>query len=333
MGYVVYILLVLVQLAFSGWYIVGSLSLRTGADPFIFASYREIIASVLMLMFVFSRKVPITIDMIDVPRLTFIGVCSFLNIVGTILALQYISPSRYSLLQPLNPIIASSLSIIMGIEKLTLEKLIGAVIAVAGAYIVEIFSNRQAYEKDVTLGMVLTVIQCSGIACVIVFQVPLLQKYDSALVTLIYYSVGTFITIIICAIWSRHFEYEDFIFHENPLCWVALIYAAIFASFFTFNVYSWAGKSVSPSMITLCMTIQPVATSILSFLFLKQTVSILQGVGGLLVMCGLMLTIYSQQRVMEETKKLSETLYEPLVSGSVEEIVGKETETKETGVN
>ena len=48
-----HVLLIITQFVFSGWHLLGFLALRGGASPLIFALYRESIASVLMLLYVF----------------------------------------------------------------------------------------------------------------------------------------------------------------------------------------------------------------------------------------------------------------------------------------
>ena len=35
--------LLVAQLCFSGWHVVGHLALKDGADPFVFALYREVL--------------------------------------------------------------------------------------------------------------------------------------------------------------------------------------------------------------------------------------------------------------------------------------------------
>lgn len=73
----------------------------------------------------------------DYIRFLGLGFASFVNVVGTILALQYISASRYALFQPSIPCIASVISIALRFEAFTSLKAAGIACAVAGAVLVE----------------------------------------------------------------------------------------------------------------------------------------------------------------------------------------------------
>lgn len=59
---IVHIVLISVQLCFSGWHIVGSLALKKGADALAFALYREILATALMFALVKQRGRTVNID-------------------------------------------------------------------------------------------------------------------------------------------------------------------------------------------------------------------------------------------------------------------------------
>jgi len=67
--------------------VLGKIALKAGCSPFVFALYREIIASTL----IFGMAVPT--DGLLLPRknhaLRFIlmGICSFVNVVGSVVAL------------------------------------------------------------------------------------------------------------------------------------------------------------------------------------------------------------------------------------------------------
>ena len=124
--------LVIVQICFSGWHIIGHLALKSGANPFVFALYREFVASVLMYGVVFAKGLQIDIEREDYFRFCTMGVCSFTNVVGTMLALVFISPTRYAIFQPCIPVIATALSMSIGLEKFTMMKGAGILVAVGG---------------------------------------------------------------------------------------------------------------------------------------------------------------------------------------------------------
>jgi drug/metabolite transporter (DMT)-like permease len=299
--YAAHAALVTTQCCFSGWHIVSSIVLKGGADPVVFALYREFTAMILMYTFVRAKDVPIRVDRADFPRFCFIGVCSFVNVVFTILALQYIAATRYALFQPTIPCIATIISIILGMEAFTLLKAFGIALSVGGAVVVEAWnSGSSADESNLTLGLILVVLQTTAMACIIVFQKPLLSKYDPSLVTFVYYSIGGFVTLLLCAAWEFRFTKTSFYFDNNWMPWVGLAYASVFATLLAYNFYSWAGKKLAPSVTTVYCTLQPVGTALLSFIVFGTVVSYPQAVGGILVIAGLFVTVYGRQLEMKQ---------------------------------
>lgn len=157
----------------------------------MFALYREIFASILMygLVRYYGRMVSIHPD--DYQRMLFLGFCSFVNVVGTILALQYINPVRYSVMQPIIPVIATLISVGIGLESLSIIKSCGILAAVGGAILVETWNASSDDESsNIFLGTILVCLQVTAMASLIVFQKPILSKYDPAVLTFVYYTIG-----------------------------------------------------------------------------------------------------------------------------------------------
>ena len=128
----------------------------------------------------------------------------------------------------------------------------------------------------------------------IVFQKKLLKKYDPAVTTLVYYSIGTFFTIILCAVFSSYFVKEDFIFYGDKLAWIAVGYASTFATLFAYNATSWSNKRLNPSVTTVYNTLQPIGTVILSYLILSTAPSSAELIGGLVIILGLIVTVHDK---------------------------------------
>jgi drug/metabolite transporter (DMT)-like permease len=293
------------QFIFSGWHILGSIALRKGADALVFALYREISASLLMYGLVAYIGVRVKIYPPDYLRFLFLGFASFVNVVGTILALQYISASRYALYQPSIPCIAATISIILGFECFTWLKAAGISLAVAGAVLVEAWSSGSTSNDDetnVNVGTCIVMAQCFCMACIVVFQKPLLRKYQPSLVTFVYYSIGSLITILMCICWEFRFHPSMFYFDNEMMPWVALAYASVFATLLNYNIISYVGKIISPSIITIYATFQPIGTMVLSPIFLGSVVTLPEIVGAVVVICGLLLTVYARHRELSDIK-------------------------------
>lgn len=289
------------QICFSGWHIIGSLALKDGADPFVFALYRELLGCLIMYLITYYKNEAVWIKKEDYMRFLFLGLCSFVNVVGTVFALQYISATRYAIFQPAIPCIATVVSIFVGLDKVTWIKLLGVAIAVAGAVLAEAWSSSSD-EKNVFAGSIISTLQVTAMALLIVFSKPVLAKYPPSAVTLAYYGTGTVLTALLASAWAcaGQFQAADFVFHHETLPWIALAYASIVATAYTYNVFSWAGQRLSPSLVTVYCTFQPVGTIVLSYFILGDVVSLSEGLGALTVICGLLVTVYGGHKAGEE---------------------------------
>jgi drug/metabolite transporter (DMT)-like permease len=290
--------LILCQFSFSGWHIVSKVALNDGADPLVFAVYKQVASTVLMLLLVLVKGIKIHVARSDLLQFFGLGIGIFMNVVGTIFALNYISATRYALFQPTIPCIAALISVLVGIERLTLVKTIGILLAVGGAFAIVAWPKSSGdggesgdTEKNVTVGILLTAAQCTAMAAVIVFQKPLLARYDPSLVTFTYYGFGTCVTVLLTACVAFRFTVQSFIFHGDLSPWLALVYTCLFSSLYAYNAYAWAGKRLLPSVTTLYCTLQPPATALLSWLIFKQIISLPEIVGGALVILGLLVTV------------------------------------------
>lgn len=270
--------------------------MKDGADPFVFVLYRELVAAVLMYSYARYCGLEIKIDRADWLRFAILGFFSFVNVVGAMLALKYISATRFAIFQPSIPCIATFISILVGMEKLTVLKAAGIAVAVGGAVITELWhDSSDDDEADVTLGTIIVSCQVIGMGALMVFVKPMLSKYNPAVVTVTYYSIGAVYTLFLTGALAYSFEASDLIFHSELLPWLALAYAASFATFYPYNALSWAGKQLTPGATTVYCTFQPVGTILLSFAILGTVITLSEGLGTIMVIAGLILTVYAQQ--------------------------------------
>ena len=115
-----------------------------------------------------------------------------------VIALQYISATRYAILQPSIPVIASIMSTIAGYERFNPYKAAGILFAVGGAITVELWSAEEDEDdehsaSDQVLGTLIAVVQCVSMAGLIVGQKAIANTYHSTVTTAVYvccYLVG-----------------------------------------------------------------------------------------------------------------------------------------------
>lgn len=327
----------IIQLCFSGWHVLGKIALTDGAvDPLIFAFFREISATAMMIAigcvsYVCQKKnvendnqsttsqSSFALQREDLVRFTFLGFCSFCNVVGFVVALSLVSPFNASAFQPSIPVFAMMFSVAAGFEKLTAMKVVGLLAAVAGATLMALGSAESAPEGSAPwktiVGNGMLVVQCSAMAGLLVFQKPLIGRYHPAMITVYYYGIGAVMTVVTSLIyitkpdkWKFHGSDDDIV-----NVWIALIYAAIVATVFTYMLYTWALKYVEATVVSLFSTFQAVGTALLQVLILRDGITWQEILGGVFIVCGLFIVTASKIREAQVKKEADK---EPLI-GSV----------------
>lgn len=231
-------------------------------------------------------------------------------------ALTLITPTNFSVLQPSIPVFTMLLSVLFRMERLTPLKALGLLAAVAGAVVVEVvhpagISGQEGGESeggdgsssraDFISGNVIVLLQCLSMASLLVFQKTALTHYHPTVVTAWYYSIGSVLTLIICV--SQSLPSSAYALSTSPAPWLALAYAALLGTAFNYNAYSWAGTVVAPGIISIYSTLQPVGTALLSVLFLHATITGGEMGGGVLVILGLVGTVWGRAMEKRELEK------------------------------
>ncbi|CAN0139162.1 unnamed protein product, partial [Phaeothamnion confervicola] len=316
----VHLVLISVQVVFSGWHVLAKVALNDGVSPMALALWREVLAT--GLMFLVARRLDghVVMQREHARRFALMGIASFGNVVGAVVALRHLSPMAFGLMQPSIPVLALLLSYLLGIEGMSRLKVAAVVTAVAGAILVEVVSASDANAaaadaaaaaadaaaaaaaaaggsatvaadgaaaggddsgRSAAFGGIVVFLQCCSMATLAVVQKPVLAVYPPATVTLWYYAIGSAVTVAACIAFGV--PVHDFALTGRLLPWLALAYAALPATLFTYNALSWATGQVAPTTVTVYSTLQPAGTLLLSALFLGYRVSTMQLFGGAVV--------------------------------------------------
>lgn len=315
-----HVALVFAQLSFSGWHILGQMAFRGGAHPVVVALYRELLSTALMFLCVYylnrGRGLRGNLRMIsevfngeDRKQFLLIGVTSFINMIASILGLHFTNAALFALFQPIVPVVATILSIVQGFEGYSHLKIVGICLGIAGALIVETAGHSQddgkdkkASEEDVDIvyyiGLCFIFAQVTACATFLTMQKGIASKYDSIIITFIYYLVATTMTVLLAGLMGLlgYLDADDMTFSGNDVytAWIAIIYVSFVATVYAWNAFSWASKYLSPSVSTLYMSLQPVATTLLAYYLFDEDIQTAQCVGATSIIAGMFVTVYAQ---------------------------------------
>lgn len=283
----IYILLLMAVCASSVWHVLGKLALTHGMDASVFLVYRMIFSACVLLLF---GKFIAKIDFVkprpeQVPRILFVGACTFLHSICFVYGLQMTTPFLCAVMQPSVPVLVWLLSLTIGVERASLRKAIGVVLCSIGAVGAAAASSHHASTgndpmegTDFETGTLLIILQCIFYACHLVFQQPLLQALPPVQVTSMMYGIAGMITgfvtlfrTILVALLpviapqsTITVSAPYWALSTDPTAWMALAFCVIFASAFTHGIYSWASKRVAPTTVSVFITVEPITTTIVS---------------------------------------------------------------------
>ena len=84
-------------------------------------------------------------------------------------------------------------------------------------------SEHQNVESHVFFGTMIVLVQVLAMANLLVFQKPLLTKYDPSVVTFTYYATGTALTLVLCLLSAPvYMKPSDLYFNNNTMPWIGL---------------------------------------------------------------------------------------------------------------
>ncbi len=285
-------------------------ALGDGADPMIFALYREMLGSLAMYILVYISKLEIKVDRQDFRLFLFLGFCSFCNVMGGVYALEFMSATNYAILQPFIPIVTTIISVLAKFEGLNVYKILGIIIAVTGAVLIIVLGaeeenneNDDEDQKNTLVGIIITLCSQVMFGCLLVFQKTLLVKYEPKVLTFVYYSIGGGITFFMCICSASRFKESDMYLNNDTLSWLALSYAAVFATFVVYNAYAWVNRVLVSSVVSIYSTLQAVFTALLEFMIDGEILTIAQIFGGLMVAIGCFFV--TKGRLVESTQSES----------------------------
>ncbi|GAQ79136.1 nodulin MtN21 [Klebsormidium nitens] len=329
----VHIALVFVQVAYGGYHVVVKVALKGGVNQFVFCALRDIIALAILAPVAFfgerGRRPPMTRGLLA--SFILLGMTGILgNQLLFMFGLNYTSPMYAAAMQPSIPVLTFLLAIVSGAETVFLRrkdgqaKVAGVLACVSGALLMAIYRGAPVFgtdeanglqaagrsalvvSEDVSyvgrslasygmswwhLGVVCLIGNCISMSVYIAVQSPVLQRYPAPLsVTALAYFFGALL-MLLCAL----------LFVDTRAAWVltgsqigAVLYGGIIASAVNYGLMSWANKCVGPAIVAMYLPLQPLASALLSRLFLNSTIYLGSILGGVLILSGLFLVTWGR---------------------------------------
>ena len=207
-------------------------------------------------------------------------------------------PINGALIMTTNPVLVLLLATIFLNEKISVNKIAGIVLALAGAATLILFGKKFAADDTTVLGDTLIFINSLSFAIFIIIVKPMMVKYHAITITKWVFVFGSFMVLPFgynefAAIAWHTFDYK---------IWLCVLFVVIGVTFVAYALNIYALRELNASTVSAYIYLQPVFTTIIAWMVLKATPNLLHGVAAALIFIGVYLVSKSKVAVSDAVK-------------------------------
>jgi drug/metabolite transporter (DMT)-like permease len=290
----VHLTLLLVQLLFGGFHVVGKAVLGE-VEPLALAALRVLIATPLLAAFAYAkdRRDPVFERPPEGgpapwrrfwPRLALLGLLGvFANQVLFLIGLDHTTASDASILMPSIPVFAMVLGVVLGVETVGPRRLLGVALTIAGAALMLDVQHASLHSGN-TLGNLLVLANCLAYSAFLVLQRPVLEHVPWRTVIAASFVCGGVPVLGLSLPALLRMPWGDLSWGV----WAGIGYVTVVATGLGYLLATWAVRRSSPLLVAAYTTLQPLASTTLAVLFLGETVGWSDLAAGVLILLGLL---------------------------------------------
>jgi len=283
------LLLILISLIWAGSFIAVKITVNE-IPPIELGFLRFLVATPIMLLFLFLRKKDIRIPKKELPSLAVLGLTgvTFLYIFQFV-GIEYTTASTSSVLISTNVIFIVMLSALFLKEVFSFKKTLGIILSFLGVMVVifaQSSNEKIIFNNQFIIGCLFVLLSAFCWAVYSVVGKKLLGKYDAFVVTTYAFVLGTifFLPVVFPNI-------INVVLNISFNGWIAVLYLAMLCSVFGYVAWYYALSKTEAGRTAVFLNLIPLFTIILAF-FIKEIPTVLFVVGAALIIWG----IYWAQR-------------------------------------
>ena len=297
------VVLVLVQLAFSTYAVLGSAAFHSGTSPAVFALLRDVIAVICFLPSLYFESRYASPRLL--PRAEHFGHFFLLGILGvwgsqlmSALSIANLSAPIYGLLKPCAPVVSLLVAVAVGLQPFNIRTraskllLAGVLLSVGGAAYIVGASYQDRESANAPLGAFYVSLYLLFAGCYPILQKRILTQLDYSPLFLATwaYLLGTAqiaSSVIVAAPPAAAWSFTD-------VGAAGLVFSGVVTSFVNYAAMAWANKKTSGVFVSCFYPLQSFFTPALAALFLDANVMGSDVGGGIIVCLGLACCIAAQ---------------------------------------
>ncbi len=195
-------------------------------------------------------------------------------------SLQYVPAARAALVLATMPVLTLALSVVMGRERMTGAKLMGAMFACGGVALA-LGDRALATGPDVWKGDLL-MFGAALIASIYNVATGLVARSFPAIpMTAVQLPIGAAALFVALVVTGDASQIVDL----SPGAWIAAVYLATIGGAVSFYAWIWALERITPSRVAVTVTLNPISAAILGAIVLDEplTTRLLLGLAGVVI--------------------------------------------------
>ncbi len=276
------------NLIYAGNYSIAKEVMPEYITPFGFIVLRVIGA---LLLFFTVEKIlgSEKIQRADFPRLIACGVFGVaINQLMFFKGLSLSAPINAALIMITTPIIVLILSSFILKERLTLSKFFGIALGASGALLIILGTAGDGGQISASLGDIFIMINAISYALYLVLVKPLMVRYHPLTIMKWTFFFGLFIVVpsgigeLPSVEWSAFSNY----------IWACIFYVVVCTTFFAYLFNTIALNSVSPTVVSAYVYLQPILASLIALLWGKDDLSVEKLLAAALIFSGVYLVSF-----------------------------------------
>ncbi len=257
----------------------------TYMQPFALVFLRIVGACALFwLISLFTKKEKVERkDMLKFLWLALFGVV--INQVFFIWGLSLTKPINSAIIMISNPIIVFIITLVVLKETITIPKVSGLLLAIAGAYIILRYRGNFEVGSETIAGDLLTLINSTSWAIFVVLSKPLYNKYSTVTVMKWMFLIGSFYIIPIGAYDMLHTNWSTFDGHAI----FATAFVVVATTFLAYLLNIYGLQQLSPNVVSMYIYLQPFLASLFAISLGKDKLDLTKILAGVCIIIGLYL--------------------------------------------
>ncbi len=270
------------NLIYGGNYSIAKEVMPEFIRPFGFIFIRVIVTAIVFFILagVYTRE---KVDKSDLLRLF---MCAVFGVATNQLlffkGLDLTTPINASLMMTTNPIMVLLAASFLIREKITLRKIAGVVIGIAGALLLLLWGKTFSFTSDSAIGDMLILINSLSFGVFLIIVRKMMLKYQTITVMKWVFLFGTILV--------TPFGWHEFTEIEWPRFdtaqWLATAYVVIATTSIAYMLNTFALKNLSPSSVSAYIYLQPLFATIIAIILGKDQLNALHLASAALIFTG-----------------------------------------------